>query len=164
MPSRKRKSERGSLPAKQKLNIESTRRRSARGQSTNTLPTKKSPYFEHHSGDENEDVDEAEEGSEHEHETEYGSEHEPTTSLSGRRGDTIEKEDINPKKRMRNSTNPSSSSRAKKPKRSGEIFIPIRQPSPGDIEYQGHMIHPNTLDFLKGLLSTLVVAPTNLFA
>lgn len=143
MPSRKRKSERGSLPAKQELSIEPTRRRSARGQSTNTVSTKKSPYTEHHSSDENEDVD----GSGREHETKYGSEH------------TIGEEDIKPKKRMRNSTNPSSSSRAKKPKRSGEIFIPIRQPSPGDIEYQGHMIHPNTLDFLKGLLSTPVVAP-----
>lgn len=159
MPSRKRKSQQESLPAKQKPSIEPTRRQSARGQSTNIVSTKKSPYIEHHSSNENEDTDEAEEGSEHENETEYGSGHEPTTTLSGKRGDMIEKKDTKPKRRKRNSTNPSSSSRAKKPKRSGEIFIPIRQPSPGDTEYQGHMIHPNTLDFLKGLLSTPVVAP-----
>lgn len=110
----------------------------------------KSPYFEHHSDDENEDGDEAEEGSKHESETESEFEHEPTTSLFKKRGDMIENEDTKPEKR-RSSTNLNPSFRAKKPKRSGEIFIPIRQPSPGDTEYQSHMIHPNTLDFLKGL-------------
>lgn len=134
MPPRKTKFKQEPLPVEQKLSTEPTRYRSTRGQTANTVSTKKSPYFEHPSGDE----DEGEERSEHESESEFESGH-----------DTVER-DTRPEKRRRSSTNPDPSSHAKKSKRSGEIFIPIRQPSPGDTEYQSHMIHPNTLDFLKG--------------
>lgn len=157
MPPRKTKSKQESLPAKQKPIIEPTRCRSTRGQTTNTVLTKKSPYFEHPSGDEDEDEYEGEEISEHRRKSEFESKHDTAASLSKRCGDTVER-DTRPEKRRRSSTNPDPSSRAKKSKRSGEIFIPIRQPSPGDTEYQGHMIHPNTLDFLKGLLYSLRIA------
>lgn len=155
MSPRKRKSKQEPLPAKQKLSTEPTRRRSTRGQTANTAPTWKSPYFEHPSGDEDEDKDgfEAEERSGNGSESEFESEHETAALLPKKRGDTVEKGDTKPEKRREPPTNPGPSSRAKKSRRSGEIFIPIRQPSPGDIEYQGHMIHPNTLDFLRGVCS-----------
>lgn len=146
MPSRKTKSKQESLPAEQKLSTEPTRYRSTRGQTANTVLTKKSLYFGHPSGDE----DEGEERSEHGSESEFKSGHDTAASLSKKCGDTVEKS-TRPEKRRRSPTNPDPSSRAKKSGRSGEIFIPIRQPSPGDTEYQSHMIHPNTLDFLKGL-------------
>lgn len=57
-----------------------------------------------------------------------------------------------PKKRDRSPIDMvSSSGSTKRLKRPEEIFIPIRQASPGDTEYHPHKIHPNTLDFLKGL-------------
>lgn len=152
MSPRKRKFNQESLPAKQKLSTEPTRRRSTRGQTVNTASTWKSPYFEHLSGDEDKDGYEAEERSGHGSETEFETEHETAVPLPKKRGDVVKKVNTKPEKRRKNITNPSPLSRAKKPKRSGEIFIPIRQPSPGDTEYQGHMIHPNTLDFLRGLL------------
>jgi hypothetical protein len=57
-----------------------------------------------------------------------------------------------PKKRDRSPIDTASSpGSTKKMKRPEEVFIPMRQASPGDIEYHAHKIHPNTLDFLKGL-------------
>lgn len=151
MSPRKRKFKQESLPAKQKLSTEPTRRWSTRGQTANTASTWKSPYFEHPSGDEDKDGFETKERPGHGSEAGFESEHETATPLPKKRGNTVEKGDANPEKRRKNLTNPGPSSRAKKSKRSGEIFIPIRQPSPGDTEYQGHMIHANTLDFLRGL-------------
>lgn len=168
MPPRKPKPKKGSLPVKKAPSIESTRRRSARGQAG--APAKKSPYFEHPSDDDEEEDgnrnEEEEEEEEKEEEEEYRSESGPVSeyesdvSLSKMGNETLGKESVKPRKRGRSSTNTTTpSSGTKKSKKSGEVFIPIRQPSPGGIEYQAYKIHPNTLDFLKGLLySPLMVS------
>lgn len=156
MPPRKSKPKKGSLPVEKAPSIESTRRRSARGQAG--APTKKSPYFEHPSDDEedgNKNEEEEEEEEEGGYRSESGpvSEYESDVSLSKMDNETLGKESVKPRKRGRSSTNTTTlSSGTKKSKKSGEVFIPIRQPSPGGIEYQAYKIHPNTLDFLKGLL------------
>lgn len=57
----------------------------------------------------------------------------------------------------------SSSGSTKRSKRPEEVFIPIRQASPGDTEYHPHKIHPNTLDFLKGLFHLPTIPLTALW-
>lgn len=132
--------------------IQSERRRSSRGHTRHKVSAKKSPYFEHPEGGED-DEDEDESESEYESESEFESKRDSAASCHEKGSDTLKMGSLKPeKKRRRSSTSKTPSSVAKKLKRPGEVFIPIKQPSPGEIEYQAHKIHPNTLEFLKGLL------------
>lgn len=153
MPPRKANLRSGLLFTKKMSTDQSTRRQPVRGQTGNKVSTKKSPYFDDPSGEEDEesgDEGESEEGSEFGGGDNVFSEHESAASLSEKGSNTSKLELEGSKKRKENPINTPLLG-AKKLKRPGEIFIPIRQPSPGGIEYQAHRIHPNTLNFLKGL-------------
>jgi hypothetical protein len=145
------------MPPKRKL--KTTKTSTPRRQSTRrkVLPTK-SPYFEHPS--ENEDNEE---------QSDTGSDFEEakgdvdTAPGDGDEGfDEEEEEEEKParpsKKRGSKSSNAAVSRSKpvnKKKKENGEVFIPFRAPSAGEIDYADDQIHPSTLMFLAGVLIEL---------
>jgi hypothetical protein len=107
------------------------RRRSTR-QKQNTVT---SPYFDHLSEDKDDDAT-----------SDFQIEKIPSYDKSNSDSDKSQANtSLSRKRRQIGFSGP-----IKNSKRSTEIFIPLRAPSPGEIDYAENRIHPNTFIFLKG--------------
>jgi len=137
--------------------IESASVATPRRQSTRTkVPVMKNPYFEHPSedGEESDTASNFEEGSEPDDDDDDAV---PGDEVEAREEEDEGEEEIPAKPAKKRGRTSSTTATAqprdvkKKKASSGEVFIPHkRAPSPGDIDYTGNQIHPNTLRFLSG--------------